>query len=154
MSLCESLVLSKLNYADVVYGPCLLSRTERLIQRVQNACARFCFTVPPRAHITPFLNRANLLKMAPRRNLHLATLLFGVILSNQPEYLFRKLKWAHEARKYHTRASQYLILTPQHKTVAFRGSFRFAASHCWNSLPPPLRDLFLSRYSICVSFLS
>ncbi|KAF9815861.1 hypothetical protein SFRURICE_009759 [Spodoptera frugiperda] len=40
VQLVESLVLSRLNYADVVIGPRLLSRTERLIQRVQNACAR------------------------------------------------------------------------------------------------------------------
>ncbi|CAB3261447.1 unnamed protein product [Arctia plantaginis] len=43
--LVESLVF-KSNYADTVYGPRLLSRTEGLIQRLQNACARLCFTVP------------------------------------------------------------------------------------------------------------
>lgn len=40
LRLCESLVLSKFNYADVMYGPRLLSRTKNAIQRVQNACAR------------------------------------------------------------------------------------------------------------------
>lgn len=35
IKLCESLVLSKLNYADTVYGPCLYAKTQRLLQRVQ-----------------------------------------------------------------------------------------------------------------------
>lgn len=52
--LCEALVLSKVNYCDTVYGPCLLVRTQRILQRVQNACARFCFNVPKRSHITHF----------------------------------------------------------------------------------------------------
>ncbi|KAJ8714407.1 hypothetical protein PYW07_002632 [Mythimna separata] len=39
--LADSLILSRLNYCDTVYGPCLLARTDRLIQRIQNACIRF-----------------------------------------------------------------------------------------------------------------
>ncbi|CAG9786786.1 unnamed protein product [Diatraea saccharalis] len=81
----------KVNYCDTVYGPCLMSRTVRLIQRIQNACARFCFHVPPRTHVTPFLNTANLLKMEARRKLHLATLLYGVIETKRPSYLYDKL---------------------------------------------------------------
>lgn len=137
--LCESLVLSKLNYADTVYGTCILGRTEKIIQRVQNACARFCFHVPPRTHITPFLNRGNLMKMMARRKLHLATLLFGVILTKTPDYLYRKLSWSSEFNKKNTRASAYRLTTPRHRTAAFRGSFKFAATRCWNDLPPPLR---------------
>lgn len=141
LTLCESLILSKLNYADVVYGPCLLSRTERLIQRVQNACARFCFQVPARAHVTPFLNQANLIKMSARRQLHFATLLFGVIRNQQPEYLFKKLIWAQETRRYEARSSVFVLQTPRHRSASFRGSFRFAASRCWNVIPPPMRSL-------------
>lgn len=142
ITLCESLVLSRLNYCDVVYGPCLLSRTERLIQRVQNACARFCFSIPPRTHVTPFLNSSNLLKMKARRHLHLATLLFGLTAKQIPGYLYSKLKWASDGSRYPRRACAHLaLLTPRHRSVAFRGSFRFAASRCWNDLPPPLRAL-------------
>ncbi|KAL0832519.1 hypothetical protein ABMA28_000732 [Loxostege sticticalis] len=138
IALCESLVLSKLNYCDTVYGPCILKRTSRLVQRVQNACARFCFVVPPRSHITPFLNAANMLKMEARRQLHLATLLFGVINMARPRYLYEKLEWAARRPR---RMCTNIFVTPKHRTVAFRGSFRFAASRCWNDLPPPLRAL-------------
>lgn len=139
--LCESLVLSKLNYADTVYGACILGRTEKLIQRVQNACARFCFNVPPRSHITPFLNKGNLMRMSDRRKLHLATLLFGTILTKTPLYLYNKLTWSRDVNKVKTRASSYLLLTLTHRTAAFRGSFKFAASRCWNDLPPPFRAI-------------
>lgn len=44
--LTESLVLSVLNFGDIVYGPRLFVKTERAIQRVQNSCARFCFHIP------------------------------------------------------------------------------------------------------------
>ncbi|KAL0879390.1 hypothetical protein ABMA27_003151 [Loxostege sticticalis] len=138
IALCESLILSKLNYCDTVYGPCILKRTASLVQRVQNACARFCFVVPPRSHITPFLNTANMLKMEARRQLHLATLLFGVIAVAKPRYLYEKLEWAVRRPR---RLCTYIFSTPKHRTAAFRGSFRFAASRCWNDLPPPLRAL-------------
>lgn len=139
--LVESLVLSNLNYADTVFGPRLLARTERLIQRVQNACVRFCFSVPPRSHITPFLNKQSILKMKSRRKLHLACLMFGVIKHKQPSYLFKKLSWIASKRECEVRQCSQQLATEMHKTAAFRGSFRYAASKCWNNIPPPIRTL-------------
>lgn len=141
ITLCESLILSKLNYCDVVFGPCLYGKTQKLLQRVQNACARFCFYIPPRSHVTPYLNSSNLLKMKARRDLHLATLLFGVIKDKSPPYLYSKLEWARDKSRYPSRSCSLVFVTKKHRTVAFRGSFRFAASRCWNDLPPPLRAL-------------
>ncbi|KAG7305787.1 hypothetical protein JYU34_009925 [Plutella xylostella] len=141
IQLCESLVLSKLNYADTVYGPCLLRKTDKLLQRVQNACIRFCMDIPPRSHVTPYLNSCGLLKVAARQRLHLAALLFGVIKYKSPQYLFNKLAWSRDYHSINTRASTYLMVTPKHKTALFRHSFRYAASFIWNTLRPPLRDL-------------
>lgn len=142
VNLSESLILSKLNYADIVYGPRLFARTEKLIQRVHNACARFCFRIPPRAHVTPYINAAKLIKMSWRRHLHFAVLLFGVIKSRKPYYLFKKLHWFRDGNSYNTRAASALLLaTPLHGSAAFRGSFRFAATKCWNDIPPPLRNI-------------
>ncbi|KAJ8714774.1 hypothetical protein PYW07_002999 [Mythimna separata] len=139
--LAETLVLSKLNYADTVYGPRLLSRTDRLIQRVQNACARFCYSVPPRSHVTPFLNKHFILKMKSRRKLHLACLLFGVVKTKQPKYLYDKLSWITGRRECAPRLCAQQLATQPHRTAAFRGSFRYAASKVWNNIPPPLRVL-------------
>lgn len=134
VKLCETLILSKLNYVDTVFGSCLLARTKRVIQRIQNACTRYCFTVPKYSHISPFINHHNLLNMTSRRTLHFATLLFGIINSRQPSYLFNKLEFSQRGVRVAPR-----LLCPRHKTAAFRGSFRYAASKCWNDLPPPVR---------------
>ena len=133
--LCETLVLSKLNYADTVVGGCLLGRTKRLIQRVQNSCARYCFPIPRRHHVTPYLNRSGLLNMDSRRLLHFASLLFGLIKNRSPSYLYDKLSFT----KRRSRITDRLIC-PLHKTAAFRGSFRYSATKCWNNIPPPIRD--------------
>ncbi|KAG7300469.1 hypothetical protein JYU34_016097 [Plutella xylostella] len=141
IKLCESLVLSKLNYADTVYGPCLYAKTQRLLQRVQNACTRFCYDIPPRTHVTPYINKSNMLKIASRRYLHFACLLFGIVHRHIPEYLYNKLRWSRDFNMHRTRASSYLLLTPQHKTAIFKASFSFNATSCWNRLDPSLRNL-------------
>ena len=138
LNLCESLVLSRLNYGDVVTGPCLLSTSKRLIQRVQNACIRFCFNIPSRSHITPYLHSKKLLNMHSRRSLHFSALVHSVIKAKRPEYLYKKLEWA--TYTYNSRRTNSIsLITPFHTTRAFEGSFRFQASKCWNDLPPPLR---------------
>jgi hypothetical protein len=138
VQLVEALVLSRLNYVDTVYGPRLLKKTQKLIQRVQNACARFCFNIPPRAHISPYLNKHSMLKMTHRRKLHLACLLFGIIKHGTPAYLFNKLSLVSRSN---ARKASLRLLTARHASAAFRGSFRYAATRCWNNIPPPLRDL-------------
>ena len=141
IKLCESLVLSVLNYGDAVYGPRLLSVTKHLVQRVQNACCRFCFSVPKRSHITPFLNKASMLNMASRRRMHLASLMFDVVTFGKPEYLRSKLRFPHCDDAYGSRAARQPLIVPGHRTAAFEGSFRYQATKCWNNIPPPLREL-------------
>ena len=133
--LCDSLILSKLSFGDAVFGGCLLARTRRLMQRIQNACARFCFAIPRRSHVTPYLNRHHLLNMDARRTLHMSTLLFGVIEKQEPIYLYEKIGFLRGKVRGAPR-----LMCPQHKTTAFRGSFRYAATKCWNNLPPPIRS--------------
>lgn len=133
--LCESLILSKLNYADTVIGGCLLSRTKRLIQRVQNACVRFCFPIPYREHITPYINHYKIMNMQSRRSLHFACLLFGIVKTHNPSYLFEKLQFSHRPCRDASR-----LVCSGHRTAAFRGSFRYLSTKCWNNIPPPLRN--------------
>lgn len=141
MELVESLILSKLNYMDVVFGPRLLAKTQKLVQRVQNACARFCFDIPLRAHVTPFLNKYSLLKMKHRRKLHMACLLFGIINFETPSYLYEKLSWMDSRRSRESRQCAVQLAIQRHRSGAFRGSFRYLASKCWNNIPPPIRSL-------------
>lgn len=140
IKLCESLVLSKFNYCDTVFGPCLFNKTQKLIQRVQNACARFCFSIPPRTSVSPYLCDANLLKMKQRQHLHLVSLLFNVIKLGKPSYLLTKITWRQQRRAERAAANFKPLVVPKYKCAAFRGSFRFQATKCWNDLPPPIRN--------------
>jgi hypothetical protein len=133
--LSEALILSKLNYADTVIGECMFAYTKKLIQRVQNSCARFSFNVPRRAYITPFLNNNNLINMESRRSLHYACLLFGVIKFKTPSYLYEKLRFWNRCR------TSFLLCCPSHRTAAFRGSFRYTSTKCWNNIPPPFKEI-------------
>jgi hypothetical protein len=135
VKLCDSLILSKLNYADTAFGECLLSRSKKLVQRLQNACARFCYPIPRRAHVTPFLNQGKLLKMEARRTMHLATLLFGIIKTKEPSYLFQKLRFANPRPRRIPR-----LICPRHGSASFRGSFTYSATKCWNNIPPPVKN--------------
>lgn len=137
--LVETLILSKLNYVDTVYGPRLFSRSERVIQRLQNACTRFCFDIPRRSHVTPYYNKHNILKMKARRRLHLACLMFRITMSKAPSYLYNKLEWRHERDRRIGRLCTPQLSIPHHRTSAFRGSFRYAATKCWNNIPPPIK---------------
>lgn len=142
ITLCEALILSRLNYGDILYGPRLLSKTQRIIQRIQNACCRFCFSIPPRTHISPYLNKAGMLKMESRRRLHLACLMFDVFKFKKPDYLHDKLKY-HSAflARYSNRYMRLPLAYHNHKTAAFEGSFRYRATKCWNTIPPPIRQM-------------
>lgn len=147
IQLVDTLILSKLNYMDTVIDSRLLSKTKRLIQRVQNACARFCFNIPPRSHITSYLNQHQIMKMKHRRKLHMACLLFGVIKHKSPSYLYEKLSWFSSLRERGTRHCRLHLMTPQHASAAFRGSFRYVATKCWNNIPPPFRNLGISIHT-------
>lgn len=151
IKVCESIILSKLNYGDLVYGPRLTSKTARLVQRIQNACCRFCYDIPPRTHITPYLNNSCTLNMASRRYLHLAALVHSIMIFESPEYLFEKLD--PPQNKYSRRPTRNLLHYSKHKTVAFRGSFRYQATKCWNNIPPPLR-LLKSKFTFKKHFKS
>lgn len=101
IKLCDSLNLSKLNYANTVFRGCLLIRTRGLIQRLQNPCFRYCFPITRRAACAPFLNNANLLKMEACRQFQFAV--FGVIKIKQPSYLHDKLKFSSVHIKHSSR---------------------------------------------------
>lgn len=145
-TLVELLVLSPFQYCSAVYGPRLWVKTEKVIQRVQNACARFCYNIPKRAHITPYLNKHNLLNMKNRRDLHFASLTHKVVWNKCPSYLYEKLKWFKDGTAYITRTRESdLLRTPKHQGAGFKGGFKYKSAKIWNNIPPPLRAKISSK---------
>lgn len=140
--LCDHLVLSPFNYCSAVYGPRIWIKTENAIQRVQNACARFCFNIPRRDHVTPYLVKKNILNMKSRRELHLACVTQKVLYNKKPEYLFEKFSWSKDIHQAYTRSKHSNTLAiPLFKKPGFKGCFKLRAAKIWNDLPPPLRTI-------------
>lgn len=133
-NLCETLVLSHANYADVVYGPCLDVRSSSRIQKIQNSCIRFICKVPRRDHISPKLVELKWLNMFNRRKLHIATFVHGVLERGSPHYLKEKLKRRELVHDLNTR-NTHLLDIPRHKTTLFKRSFSYNAANVYNSVP-------------------
>lgn len=150
--LADLLVLSPFNYCGTIISPNLKAQSEKAIQRVQNACIRFCYNVPRREYITPYLNKKGILNMKARSELQYACTVQRVIWNKKPEYLFEKLTWNKNISQRSLRPAVYNMLKiPKHKSTRFRGSFKFHAASIWNVLPPPMRtkmstECFKAKY--------
>ncbi|KAI5638186.1 reverse transcriptase (RNA-dependent DNA polymerase) domain-containing protein [Phthorimaea operculella] len=138
--LVEALVLSNMDYGDIVYGSCLTKTTANKIQRVQNSCVRFCYTVPPRSHISPFLNTYNMLSMENRRLLKLYSFIFKLRKTSTPSYLASKLIW-NDRSEDTTRSIRYpsLAISPRPRLLLYKGSFKYVTAKSWNALPPSIK---------------
>lgn len=138
--LVDSLVLSPFNYCSSIIGPNLRTSTEKAIQRVQNACIRFCYNVPRRQFITPFLNQKGILNMKARRELNYACTVHRILWNRKPEYLFEKIQGASDnSQRSRRTATENLLKVPKHKSTRYQGSFKYYAASIWNNLPPPMR---------------
>ena len=90
--LCQALIISIFDYADVVYGPCLSSSLLSVVQRVQNSCLRFSYNVRKYDHITPSFQRSGWLKMKQRWIFHLCCLVYKILATGTPRYLYELLR--------------------------------------------------------------
>lgn len=63
-----------------------------------------------------------------RRDLHLATLLFEIIICRVPSYLAEKLVVARDVKTAFTKASSWSLVLSRHRITKFRGSFKLVAA--------------------------
>lgn len=139
--LIETMVLSHLHYADVVYGPCISQADKHRLQRVQNSCVRYFTTVPQYSHISPYLRNYNLLNMSERRFIHIVGFILNVLNSNRPAYLYSKINWRSEIHSRDLRQVEKKICIPSHKSERFKCSFSYMASYIFNNLPAHYHNL-------------
>lgn len=59
----------------------------------------FCYNIPKRTHVTPFLNANDVQKMHYRRILHL---MYQTVYKQSPTYLYNKLIWVRDAHSKNT----------------------------------------------------
>lgn len=129
--LTNSLILSRFSYCDEVYGPCIDKFVSLKIQKIQNACIRFIYGLRKYDHISRKLYDTGWLNMRNRRYLHLACLVYKVLHSEIPHYLFRKLIRRFTIHAINTRFKQRLHV-PKFNTSTFKQSFTYNAFKIFN----------------------
>lgn len=132
--LCETLVLSHFNYADIVYGPCISQVDGQRLQKIQNLCIRFVTYVPPFSHVTPYLREFDCLKILERRFLHYAVFVSKIIRAGRPSYLFNKMSLRRAAHDLDLRHVDSTMTVPRHSTALFRSSFSYLSVYIFNNL--------------------
>ena len=137
--LCDSLVLSKFNYADVIYGPCLLKNDEKRIQRVQNSCLRYIYGIRKYDRISHKLLDVGWLNMCNRRVFHYNVFVHKVITLQEPKYLAAKIEFRTDVRHLSLRFRG--LVPPMHKTEMFKRSFTYRTIEIYNGWPERMRAL-------------
>lgn len=138
--LCNSLVLSKLNYCDTVYGPCLDSIDTNRIQCLQNACMRLIFGIRKYERISHKLVELGWLNMQKNRLLHAACLYHNIITNKSPRYLYNKISFRTDVHNLNLRFKG-LLTPPTHSTELFKRSFSYCIVKTYNKIPNELKSL-------------
>ena len=133
--LMNSLILSRLNYCDQLYGPCLTINDKAKLQKIQNNCIRFITNVPFGDHITPYLRSFGLLKMNEQRCIHYSCFLNSVLKEHAPVYLYDKILKRSQVHSRKLRFVDAQLDIPSHKMSMFKTSFSYLASYVFNKCP-------------------
>lgn len=132
--LCDSLVLSQLNYCDTIYGPCLTKSDAVRVQRLQNSCLRLIFGVRKFDHISHYLRTNGWLNMSERRYLHTICFFREILKTKIPLYLYNKITFRSEVHDVIVRSRGRLSI-PKHSLRLFERSFSYQIVNLLNKLP-------------------
>jgi len=143
--LCDSLILSKLNYCDTVYHFCLDGTDIRRIQVLQNACLRFVYGVRRREHISPFLARSGWLCMRERRLVHVAAFYHKILLEKSPPYLYNKIRFRTDVHNINIR-HRHILTIPYHRLEIFKRSFTYRICSVYNNIPLGFKSLSVASF--------
>lgn len=108
------------------------------LQRAQNACVRFIFNVRKWEHITPYFNRLQWLKVEDRRKLLTLFMIFKILSTQSPPYLYEKFRFRDSIRTRDTRTHPLMLEKPKCRTESYRSSFLPYAIDLWNLIPYPI----------------
>lgn len=149
LKLCESLIISGLDYCDVVYHKALNMCDANRLQKLQNSCLRFCNNIHSCEHITPHYNQVGLLKLNLRRELHYKCFIHRIIQKNLPNYLANKIKQRNQCHSVNIRSGSNLDL-PTHNTQKYRCSFSYMAPKLYNSLEDTTKNLSSASFKFTI----
>lgn len=138
--LCDALVLSHLNYCDVIYGPCLSVVDKNRLQQVQRACLRYIYGVRKYDSISHKLVDTGWLSTYNRRLLHTASMFHKIIINKSPKYLYDKIKFRFNIHSINVRPINFITI-PKHNSEKFKSSFSYQIANVINKLKPQCRSM-------------
>jgi len=131
--LVQALVMPHLDYASVLFTD-ITDCNNLMLQRVQNSCVRFITGASRFEHITPYYDSLGLLKLEKRRFLAVAVMVYKIINTGIPSYLFDKYQCTASSNRCVTRSSKLQLQIPNHRTEKYHLSFFIQSSKIWNEL--------------------
>lgn len=145
VTLCEALVLSRMNYCDIVYGPCITIFDSNRLQRVQNSCVRLIYGLRRRDRVSERLRELGWLNIQKRRFLHCCSLLYNIYNHRIPSYLYNKIIFKTNIHNVNLR-SKSLIVVPKHQTAFYQRSYTYVVSKILNVIIPILLGCSLREF--------
>lgn len=142
ISLVNSLMLSKLDYADACY-PDLSEELTNKLDRLQNLCIRFIFGLKKFDHVSQYRLKLGWLPIKHRRNLHVVTLLYTTLFCPwSPLYLKERFSFLGNSTLHLNLRSlnDSKLNIPTCNTKSYSNSFTVKAVRLWNALPSKIRQ--------------
>ena len=143
----NGIILSKILYLIPLWSGCenyLLNS----LQIVQNKAARLVTKCGKRTPIKSLLSQCGWLSVAQLSVYHSLLLVYKILSSKSPMYLYTKLQGAQEARHYETRfvwnrrRNLSIVLDDESQAGCkiAKKSFKYRATDQWNKLPLSIRE--------------
>lgn len=139
VKLVTSLVLPHLDYGSIAFTD-MTAEHDRKLYRAVNSCIRFIFNVKADAHISLFYARLRWLKIGARRTYFVGCLLYNILNTERPSYLYAEFKNRVFATERLTRAPGGTLVQPQCRTEIYNRSYKITAIKLWNSLPSYIKS--------------
>ena len=134
-TLVQSLVISRLDYANALYVGLSKDLLHRL-QLVQNTAARIITRTSRKQHITPILYDLHWLPVEQRIKYKLMLHTFKALHGQAPRYIQDMLEFYTPSRVLRS-ASQHKLKVPRTRTVTYgKKSFTAVTAKLWNELLP------------------
>lgn len=143
--LINSLILSRIDYANVSFYPCLTEELKKELQLLQNSCIRFVFGLRRFDHISHVYRENSILTLKNRYLLHALCFIHKIIKTSCPKYLSDKIVFRCHLHKLHIR-NNLLLQIPKHKTAKFENSFSFIACKLYNNLEIQYKNFNLAKF--------
>jgi hypothetical protein len=143
-SIISTLIFPHFDYCSLVFYD-LPEVLNTKLQRLQNNCIRFIFSLRHDEHISPYRAKLKWITIKDRRKFLLGSFLYNLFHFKEPSYLLDEFKLSPPSRYINTRSSTSLLYCPSHRTTTFHNSFVIQATFLWNSISSDMKNASNSK---------